>query len=102
MKTHLICLSLLFYVTVSFAQKDSLQLGDSYADDQFYLSVSYAQLHQQPSSISKSNFSYSLSAGFIKDLILNKTGSLSMALGAGYGYSSFNHKLKIEDINVRT
>lgn len=102
MKTPLICLSLIFYVTISFAQKDTLQLGDRYADDQFYLSITYAQFYQQPSSILKSNFSYSLSAGLIKDLILNKQGTISVAGGVGYGFDFFNHKLKVEELNNTT
>lgn len=84
---------------VSFAQKDSLHLGDRYSDDQIYGSISYAQFYDQPSSISKSNFSYSLSLGFMKDIILNKKGTISMAGGIGYGFDFFNHKLKVEEIS---
>lgn len=99
MKTVATYLSLLFFVTVSFSQKDTLQLGDRYADDQLYVSISYAKFYDQPTPISKSNFSYSLSVGFIKDLILNKQGTISAAAGVGYGFDFFNHKLKVEEIN---
>ena len=88
--------------SISFAQKDSLQLGDKYADDQIYAAISYAQLYSQPNQINKSGFSYAMSAGFIKDIILNKKGSISMALGVGYGYNFFNHKLKVEELNNQT
>ena len=74
----------LFFILISFnslAQKDVLDLGDSYADDQLYLSFSYAQFFNQPSVISKSGFSYGLSAGFLKDFILNKEGSFAFAFG---------------------
>ncbi|MGY0407463.1 MAG: porin family protein [Polaribacter sp.] len=84
------------------AQKDSLQLGDRYADDQIYISISYSQLNKQPLPIAKSGFSYSLSTGFIKDFILNKRGSISVAAGIGYGYDFFNHELKVEEINGKT
>ena len=84
---------------VIFSQKDSLSLGDAYADDQIYLSVSYSQFNDQPSTITKSNFSYSLSFGFMKDIILNKTGTLAIAGGFGYGFDFFNHKLKIDELN---
>ncbi|TMM29960.1 PorT family protein [Polaribacter aestuariivivens] len=93
----------LLVVSFSFyAQKDSLNLGDSYADDQIYVSISYSQLNDQPSLISKSSFSYSLSGGFIKDFILNKQGNISFAAGIGYGYDFFNHKLKVEEQNGTT
>ena len=86
----------------SFAQKDSLQLGDRYAEDQIYLSISYAQLYNQPSTITKSGFSYGISAGFLKDIILNKKGSISIAAGIGYGFESFNHELKVVEVNNNT
>ena len=97
--------TLLFFLSfclTSFSQKDSLQLGDKYSDDQIYASISYAQFNEQPNSISKSNFSYALSVGFIKDFILNKQGNLSVAAGVGYGVDFFNHKLKVEEINNTT
>ena len=95
-------LCLLFTVVNSFAQKDTLQLGDRYAEDQLYISISYSQLNEQPSLISKSNFSYALSAGFLKDIILNKQGSVSFAAGFGFGYDYFSHKLKVDEVNTST
>ena len=85
--------------TICYSQRDSLKLGDRYAEDQIYASVSYAQFYNQPSQISKSDFSFSLSTGFIKDIILNNRGNFSLALGVGYGLDSFNHKLKIAEVN---
>ena len=84
------------------AQKDSLQLGDRYSDDQLYASISYVQFYNQPSVVSRSAFSYGISAGFIKDFALNKSGSISFAAGVGYGFDLFNHELKVEDINGST
>jgi hypothetical protein len=93
---------LLFFAANVHSQKDSLQLGDRYADDQIYAAITYAQFSNQPSTIARSNFSYGLSIGFLKDIILNKRGNVSFALGAGYGFDSFNHKLKVEEINDNT
>ena len=95
-------LLLIFFLFISgfcFSQKDSLQLGDYYADDQIYIAVSYNQFFDQPSVIRKSTFSYGLSTGIIKDFILNTRGSLAVAFGAGYGFDSFNHKLKVTENN---
>jgi hypothetical protein len=91
-----------FYVATVVGQKDSLQLGDRYADDQIYAAITYSQFYNQPSTVSKSGFSYSISAGFIKDFILNKKGSFSFAAGIGYGFDFFNHELKVEEINNST
>ena len=85
-----------------FSQKDSLTIGDRYADDQIYIALTYNQLYQQPAAITRSGFSFGISTGFIKDIILNKQGNFSFALGIGYGYDSYNHELKVEDINNET
>ena len=95
-------LFLLFFTISLFSQKESLKLGDSYAEDQIYVSISFAQFKEQPSIISKSSFSYGLSTGFLKDFILNKQGSFSFAVGVGYGFDFFNHELKVEELNNTT
>ncbi|WP_255513232.1 porin family protein [Lutibacter sp. Hel_I_33_5] len=84
---------------LSYSQKDSLQLGDRYADDQLYLSVTYNQLYSQPTGVKGSGFSYGFSGGILQDIILNKKGSFSVALGLGYNYDFLNQALKIEEIN---
>lgn len=102
MKNILYFVFLFFCVSNFFAQKDSLQIGDRYAEDQIYASISYGQIFNQPSPISKSGFSYALSMGFIKDITLNKRGNVSIAFGVGYGFDFFNHELKVEEINEST
>ena len=93
---------LLFFIgcsMASFAQKDSLELGDRYAEDQLYVMISYNQFFDQPAQVKGSGFSYGLSTGFIKDFTLNKQGSLSVGLGVGYNLDFFNHGLKISEVN---
>jgi len=102
MKKVLYFILFLSLTSLSYAQKDSLKLGDNYADDQLYASISYAQFFNQPTVINKSSFSYAISAGFLKDFILNKQGNISVALGIGYGYDNFNHNLKVQEINNLT
>lgn len=102
MKKVIYVFFLLFFVMNAFPQKDSLQLGDRYAEDQIYASISYAQFYKQPQVINKSSFSYAISAGFMKDFILNKQGTFAVAIGLGYGFDFFNHKLKVEEINQVT
>ena len=85
--------------SIAFSQKDSLQLGSKYAEDQLYFLISYNQLFDQPSLVKGSGFSYGLSTGFMKDLILNKKGSISLALGFGYNYDLLNHGLTIAKEN---
>ena len=101
MKNLLFLLVFLLSLSIN-AQKDSLQLGDRYSEDQIFASASYSQFFNQPLAISRSGFSYALSTGFIKDFTLNKKGNISIAAGVGYGFDFFNHKLKVEEVNNST
>ena len=80
------CLLLFVFISLSctgFAQKDTLQIGDWYSEDQLYMLVSYNQLFDQPSQVNGSGFSYGLSSGYIKDIILNKREDLPLVLVLG-------------------
>ncbi len=93
---------LLFLFTLSLnisAQKDSLQLGDKYLEDQLYLGISYIQLFSQPDNVIGSGFSYGFNSGYIKDISLVKSGRLALGIGIGYAYDSFNHGYKISSQN---
>ena len=90
----ILCTSLTVY-----AQKDSLQLGERYSEDQLYMLISYDQFFDQPDQVKNSGFSYGLSAGYIKDFPLNKRGNVAIGLGVGYNFDSFNHGLKVTEVN---
>ena len=102
MKNVFLLCCFLSFTLISWGQKDSLSLGERYADDQLYLAISYAQLINQPTTITRSGFSYALSAGFIKDFSLNREGTFSFGIGVGYGYQNMNHQLRVEEINGTT
>lgn len=78
-----------------YAQKDSLQVGDSYWEDQLYINVSYNILDNQPEEVSKSGFSFGFSGGYIKDIPFVKSGKIAFGIGLGYGFDSYNHRLKV-------
>ncbi len=77
------------------AQKDSLKIGDKYWEDQLYINVTYNVLDNQPSTITRSGFSFGVSGGYIKDIPLKKSGKIAIGIGLGYGFDSFNHNLKV-------
>jgi hypothetical protein len=87
---------LLLSVATCFGQKDSLELGEKYTEDQLYLSFTYNQLFNQPAAIGGSGFSYGFSAGFIKDIPFRRQGDISLGIGIGYGFDTFNHGLKVD------
>ncbi|SNR73768.1 porin family protein [Lutibacter flavus] len=77
------------------ASVDSL----SYLEDQIYLSLTYNNLRNKPSSISQNGFSSGISAGFIKDIPLNHENNFGVGLGLGYGYNVYVQNLKISKEN---
>lgn len=79
------------------AQKDSLQLGDKYLEDQLYLAITYNNLINKPNGFPISGFSYGISAGYIRDIPFNTKGNFAVGIGLGYNYDSFNHNLRIDN-----
>ena len=92
--------SLFLYCSVSFAQKDSLDLskavrslpvvqdGDYYREDQIYFNVYSGNVLTQEGLVRKDGFSYGFSIGGYRDIPLNKRGSLALAIGLGYEFNS--------------
>lgn len=88
-----------FWVIGMYAQKDSLQLGDKYLEDQLYMNINYNVLVNQPKAVNSSGFSFGFSAGYLRDIPLNKRGNYAFGVGLGYSYDSFNHGVHVQKIN---
>ncbi|WBX73993.1 porin family protein [Tenacibaculum pacificus] len=99
---HLVTLFLVFLSICSYAQKDSLQIGDRYWEDQLYINISYNILSNQPKELNVSGFSFGFSGGYIKDIPLVKSSKIALGVGLGYGFDSFNHHLKVVEENLVT
>lgn len=95
---YFILLGSLFISIDLFAQLDSLKTNEKYWEDQLYINITYNILHKQPKNITPSEFSYGVSAGYIKDIPFNRKGNWAGAIGIGYGYDSFNHGLTITNL----
>jgi hypothetical protein len=80
-------------------QKDSLQIGEKYLEDQLYLDISYNVFYKQPTEFTPSSFSYGFSLGYIRDIPLVPSGKFALGLGVGYGYDSFSHGHSITENN---
>ncbi len=77
-----------------FGQKDSLQLGDKYLEDQLYFGVTFNQLVSQPTGVIGSGFSYGINAGYIRDFSIVKSGKVAVGLGIGYAFDSLSMDLR--------
>ena len=96
---NLLILFMFFLANAISAQKDSLQLGDRYLEDQIYIGITYNQLYNQPAQVKGSGFSYGMNVGYFKDFPLSAKGRMAFAIGLGYAYDSFNHGLKVTEFN---
>ena len=81
------------------AQKDSLNLGDKYLEDQLYLDITYNVLKKKLKEVKSSSFSYGACVGYIRDIPIVKSGKMALGIGIGYGYDSFAHGLKVVENN---
>lgn len=82
-----------------FGQKDSLQLGDKYLEDQVYFGVTFNQLISQPTTVIGSGFSYGITAGYIRDFSIVKSGKVALGFGIGYAFDSLKHGFKVSNQN---
>ncbi|CAL2104929.1 Outer membrane protein beta-barrel domain-containing protein [Tenacibaculum sp. 190524A02b] len=101
MNYRVVCL-LLFVSFCGYSQKDSLQIGDAYFEDQLYMDFTYNVLYNQPEGFKVSSFSYGISMGYIKDIPLKRSGKLALGVGLGYGYDSFNHSIYVIQENNKS
>ncbi len=93
-------LLLFFFVAVNvFSQRDSLEVGDRYLEDQLYINVSYNLFGNKSNNKLGTGFSYGFSAGYIKDIPLQRNGRFAIGLGVGYSYDSFIHEFLIKEEN---
>lgn len=88
--TNVICL---------FGQRDSLQLGDKYLEDQLYFGVTFNQLLSQPTGVIGSGFSYGITGGYIRDFSIVKSGKVALGFGIGYSFDSLKHGFKVSNQN---
>ena len=86
--------------TVALSQdKDSLSntLDEHYREDQFYASITYNLLANNPNSVSQSDFSTGFHFGFIRDMPFNKKRNWAVGLGIGVSSNSYNQNLLMTD-----
>lgn len=96
---------------VAFAQKDGVgtqnaipQVVDSlYREDQFYISLAFNLINNEPAGFSQNGFSGGIHLGFIRDMPFNKRRNKALGIGIGFSRSSYNTNLFIgETVNDQT
>ncbi len=94
------CVLGLLLTTSMFAQQAEVDFDavDSlYREDQFYFSVSYCTMQNQPEGFKQSKFSPGITLGFLRDMPVNKGRTLAIAVGIGYSLSMYNQNLIVTE-----
>lgn len=98
------CLFLMSFFSV-FAQEDVkpkiepvVKIDSLYREDQFYFSITYNLLTQIPQGLKQNKFSAGLSAGFLRDMPINKKRTFSIAPGLGLSYQNYFQNLTISQL----
>lgn len=80
--------------------KPEIKIDSLYREDQFYFSVSYNLLVNTPEKLKQDKFSAGLSAGFLRDMPINKSRTIAIAAGFGLSYQNFYQNFTVsEDVN---
>ncbi|PAM92426.1 hypothetical protein B4N84_25885 [Flavobacterium sp. IR1] len=101
MRLFFSCLFLVSFYTV-FSQEEAkpeilpnVKIDSLYREDQFYFSVTYNMFSQIPPGLKQNKFSAGLSAGFLRDMPINKSRTVAVAAGLGLSYQNYFENLTI-------
>lgn len=68
-----------------------------YREDQFYFGFTYNTLQNKPALLSQNKFSTGFSAGFTRDMPVNKLRTVAIGTGLGFTYNNYIQNLGITD-----
>ncbi|OXB06285.1 hypothetical protein B0A72_06755 [Flavobacterium pectinovorum] len=95
------CLFIMSFFSV-FSQEETkpkiepiVKIDSLYREDQFYFSITYNLLTQIPEGLKQNKFSAGLSAGFLRDMPINKKRTVAIATGLGLSYQNYFQNLTI-------
>lgn len=95
--------SLLVFTLTSLAQDStSVAVDEKYREDQFYASITYNLLANNPDNINSSGFSTGYHLGFIRDFPVNEKRNFAVGLGFGISSNSYNSDLVITESGGNT
>ena len=87
---HIYCILFLMVLGPLYAQEEL----PTFREDQIYLSIAYPYFSDAPSTLIQNKLSYAFSAGFIRDMPINKERTLAVGIGLGYDQATvYNNTL---------
>ncbi|MFV8325720.1 porin family protein [Flavobacterium sp. ZS1P14] len=72
-----------------------VKIDSLYREDQFYFGFTYNTLTKKPEGLSQRKLSTGFSAGFLRDMPINKNRTVAIASGVGFSYNNYNQNLAI-------
>ncbi|WP_244289956.1 porin family protein [Flavobacterium resistens] len=77
--------------------KPVIKIDSLYREDQFYFSIAYNLLVNTPERLKQDKFSAGLSAGFLRDMPINKSRTIAIAAGLGLSYQNFYQNFTVSE-----
>lgn len=105
-KKGLLILVFFFSFVTALAQENpsaallpTAKIDSLYREDQFYIGVTYNLLKNAPIGFSNDKFSTGFSAGFLRDMPINKNRNLAIAPGLGLNFNNYSQNIGITTAN---
>lgn len=76
-----------------------IKIDSLYREDQFYFGFTYNTLQKKPDGLTQSKFSKGFSAGFLRDMPINKMRTIAIATGIGITFNNLNQNILISKTN---
>jgi hypothetical protein len=73
-----------------------VKIDSLYREDQFYTTITYNLFSNIPADLKQNKFSLGISAGFLRDMPINKNRTFAIAAGLGLSYQNFFQNLNID------
>lgn len=72
-----------------------IKIDSLYREDQFYAGINYNSLLNKPVGLSQDKISFGFSAGFLRDMPVNKSRTVAIASGAGFSFNNYIQNMAI-------
>lgn len=76
-----------------------VKIDSLYREDQFYAGINYNSLVIKPEGVSQQKISFGFSAGFLRDMPINKSRTFAIAPGIGLSFNNYLQNMAITGSN---
>lgn len=72
-----------------------VKIDSLYREDQFYAGLNYNSIVKKPEGVSQEKISFGFSAGFVRDMPINKKRTFAFAPGIGFSFNNYLQNMAI-------